>query len=451
VAENGAPSPAELLRAALEKIVFFEWRVSELQAELNSAQARCAASEAGRVRAEEAVSIADHRARSLRMQVGELEAERARLASLLSRPNRGESEALDAERSCSERLRASLEEAQRDLARAGAERERWMTEMAAQARNSGEAPAALAQFISELRNEIIRLRAYQAESDRLLQGAGIALPRVQEAAPKLPPPIETGAVDEARKLWTQGRLGDQETAPPTLVEVPVSAQPLGAAARALVDQSVRNLSAREAVRRQQAARHLAAMAFPAAAPALATALGAERDAKARAQIAKALAACGREGAADVVAALQAAGEVPLVRMAAAEALSGVPSRARGAVETAAADPSPAVRRRAAALAASLCFDDLLGSLATDADASVRAAAAAAQNDAALPPEPAASDPAREAVQAVQAAIFGLTDKELAEHIGVAESEASEIAVRLVAQGRLARRGKRLIFAQGGAA
>jgi len=35
------PEPAELLRAALEKVVFFEWRVSELSAELAAAQTRC--------------------------------------------------------------------------------------------------------------------------------------------------------------------------------------------------------------------------------------------------------------------------------------------------------------------------------------------------------------------------------------------------------------------------
>jgi antitoxin component HigA of HigAB toxin-antitoxin module len=196
------------------------------------------------------------------------------------------------------------------------------------------------------------------------------------------------------------------------------------------------------------------MAVPATAPALATALGAERDSKARAQIAKALAASGGEAAADVVAALQAPVETPLVRMAAVEALSGLPARARAALENAAADPAPAVRRRAAALCAALGFVDLLASLAADSDGSVRAAAVAASTEAPEPPGPAddaAPDPARDAVQAVQAAIFGLTDAELAEHIGVAESEASEIAVRLVAQGRLARRGKRLVFAQGGAA
>ena len=55
MAENGGtPSPAELLRAALEKIVFFEWRLSELSAELAAAHERCAAAQAAVGRAEDA-------------------------------------------------------------------------------------------------------------------------------------------------------------------------------------------------------------------------------------------------------------------------------------------------------------------------------------------------------------------------------------------------------------
>jgi len=45
---TGAPGAAEFLRAALEKIVFFEWRLAELTAELAAAQSRCAAAEAER-------------------------------------------------------------------------------------------------------------------------------------------------------------------------------------------------------------------------------------------------------------------------------------------------------------------------------------------------------------------------------------------------------------------
>jgi hypothetical protein len=59
---QGTPSPADLLRAALEKIVFFEWRLSELAAELSAAQSRCASAELERGRAEEEARAADQRA-----------------------------------------------------------------------------------------------------------------------------------------------------------------------------------------------------------------------------------------------------------------------------------------------------------------------------------------------------------------------------------------------------
>jgi hypothetical protein len=466
--ENAAsPTPADLLRAALEKIVFFEWRLSELAAELSAAQTRSAASEAARARAEEAAAAAEQRARSARMQTAELESERGRMAALLARPSHGTSDvaALEAERARAAGLQASLDEANRELARAADERERWLSEMVAQARSSGEAPAALAQFISELRNEIIALRAYKSEADRALTAAGQTPPVLEEHAPAPPPVREPDAVAEARKLWAEGRLGTDAVLedvrlpgpPPQAAQTthfarpsaPPAAPRIGAAARALADQCLRNLSARDPSRREQAARHLVALPLPAAAPALANALGIERDSKARAQIAKALLACGGEGAAEIVIGLQGANEPPLVRMAAAEALSAVPSRAREALQVAAADPAPAVRRRAAALAAAEGFTDLLARLENDEDSSVRAATGAAQSEG--PPPAPAKDPADDALHAVQAAIFGLTDAELAEHMGVGEGEALQLAARLVAQGRLTRRGKRLVSAQGGAA
>ncbi|HEY2028794.1 MAG TPA: hypothetical protein VGH20_06260 [Myxococcales bacterium] len=520
MADDGAtPSPAELLRAALEKIVFFEWRLSELSAELAAAHQRCAAAQAAVGRAEEATAAAEQKARAARAQTAELEADRARLAALLSRPSRGEvdSAALEAERERSAQLQASLTAARRDLSRAAEERERWLAEMVDQTRTGGEGPAALAQFISELRGEIIALRAHKVESERLLSQAGIAPPPLEEPAPRLPARREAAPVEEARKLWAEGRLGPDA---PAHADAALTARrpeaigpgaAAGVAARALFEQSVRHLTARDPSRREQAARHLLAAALPAAAPALATALGVERAPRARAQMAKALIACGGEGAAEVVAALQSPAEPALVRMAAAEALSGVSSRATRAVAAAAQDPAAAVRRRAAALAAAGGFEDILALLASDEDASVRAAAKAATTEAAaaatetapaaratpapdaapapgaaptaraapaavtrarpassgrVPTAPAAvenvparlrevraaqeKDAAGEALHAVQAAIFGLTDTELAERIGLGESEATQLATALVAQGRLARRGKRLVFAQGGA-
>jgi hypothetical protein len=64
------------------------------------------------------------------------------------------------------------------------------------------------------------------------------------------------------------------------------------------------------------------------------------------------------------------------------------------------------------------------------------------------PEPPARDVAAEAVLAVQAAIFGLTEDELAGSLGVQQADAADLAARLVAAGRLGRRGMRLVAAQG---
>ena len=465
---QGTPSPAELLRAALEKIVFFEWRLSELAAELSAAQSRCASAELERGRSEEEARAAGQRARSARMQLAELEAERSRLAALLSHPSRGQVDvqALEAERGRGAQLQADLAEARQQLEAGRAERERWLGEMIAQARSGDEAPAALAQFISELRGEIIALRDRQAQSDALLVKAGIAPPtREPSQPPPAPPRRDPEPVEQARQLWAEGRIGGTQDAELAQRAAPVHtthfasppARPLyegsGIAARALADQCLRNLTAAEPSRREQAARHLAAAPLAAAAPVLASALGAEFDAKARAQMARALAACGGEGAAEIVAQLQATHEPPLVRLAAAEALCTLPSRARAALVCAAQDPAPAVRRRAAALAASEGLDDLLAQLSSDPDASVRSACDAARREAPAPVEPLpppARDLTAEVLQAVQAALFGLTEQEIAEHVGVPEDEARLIAGRLLAACRLGRRGKRLVLAEGGA-
>ncbi len=131
----------------------------------------------------------------------------------------------------------------------------------------------------------------------------------------------------------------------------------------------------------------------------------------------------------------------------------IPARARTAVAVAAHDPAPAVRRRAAALAAAEGFDDLLTQLSADGDSSVRAACKAARREAPAPAEPRSStprDPAADVLQAVQAALFGLTEDELAEHMGVPADQVRALAGRLLSAGRLGRRGKRLVLTEGGA-
>ena len=389
------PTPAELLKAALEKIVFFEWRLSELSGELSAAHSRCAATEQERARAEDERRAAEREARAARRHAADLEVEQARLSAIIasSTNSRGvDPQALEAERDRCAKLEEQLDDARRELQHSRAERERWLSEMIEQARSGDEAPAALAQFISELRAEIIALRDHQKRCERMLAQAGIEAPAFHAAPPRQAARREAEPVEQARALWSQGRLAPP-AAPISAISAPISpapvrtepfaipAQPqMGAAARALADQCLRNLASADPARREQAARHLSASPLPAAAPALAQALGSEADAKTRAQLARALAACGGEGAAEIVAQLQSGTEPPLVRMAALDALSAISARARDALENAVADPAPALRRRAAAIAAADGFADLLARLAADPDASVRAAAQTAQRE-----------------------------------------------------------------------
>src|SRR6266851_1939531 len=146
------------------------------------------------------------------------------------------------------------------------------------------------------------------------------------------------------------------------------------------------------------------MPVPAAAPALASALGAETDPRARAQMAVALVACGGPAAADVVAGLQSDPE-PLVRLSALDALCSLADRAADALRVAARDDSPAVRRRAAAIASSLGLEEIRAGFAMDAEGSVRAASTLRELPA-PPPMPAPvveTVPARARSAAVRAA------------------------------------------------
>jgi hypothetical protein len=401
------PSAAELLRAALEKIVFFEWRISELSGELAAAHARCGTAEKARAEAEDEARAATRLTKAARTQCAELEAERARLTALLTRPAHGATDpgALDAERRRAAALEADLEQVRAELARTRAERERWLSEMIAQAKTGEEDPAALAQFISELRGEVIALRDHQKKCEALLAEAGIALPLFD--APKhreSQPPCAAEPVEQARQMWAEGRLSPlaATTTPFALLPDPKESS----AARALADQCLRSLVSADSARREQAARHLVAAPIASAAPAVASALSQEPDPKTRAQLAKALAACGGDGAAEIVAQLQSA-EPALVRLAALEALCAIPSRARAALGNAPRETKAAIRRWAAALAVSLGVEDLAARLAADEDASVRAAVTAARTEAPPPAKPApqaAAPPPARPRDAVRAAL-----------------------------------------------
>ena len=478
---SASPSPAELLRAALEKIVFFEWRLGEIAAELAAAQTRAAHAETERLRAEEQGRNAQVQAQAARLSLAEIEADRARLAALLARPAHAAQAdaagpALEAERARAAQLQAELDDAREQISRQRSERERWLSEMIEQARSGGEAPAALAEFISELRGEVLALREREKLTDALMSERGFTLPPpARTLAPAPQPHRDDNAVEEARALWAQGRLGGTagardraraatalgvaaperplepaRPAPPLPLQPPSSRE--GAAARALAEQCLRGLQSPDAARRAQAAGHLAAVPSKAAAPLVAHALGLETDSKARASLVRALVACGGEGAAELASGMLAGTEAPIVRLAAVEALASLGGeRGRAALEAGARDPAAAVRRRTATLLLSLREGhDLLALLAADGDPTVRAASAPPVIDEVAPvasapaPKPVVRDLAAEALQACRASIFGLSEPELADALRIDAGPAAELASRLIDLGRLSRRGKRLV-------
>jgi len=474
-----APAAPDLLRAALEKVVFFEWRLGEMAAELAAAQSRAASAEMERARVAQQRADAEREAEQVREHARALEAERERLSSLLARPAQAAADhaAAQAERARAAQLAAELAQARDEIQRQRAERDRWLDERLAQALGAADAEGSLASFISELRGEVIALRERQKQCDELLRRAGIVPPELSTPAPPVAAAARPQeAVELGRELWAQGRLGAQEdlasaaravgaprmAAPDSSAASESAAHAGGAAASALAEQCLRGLSARDPARREQAARHLSAMPVPAAAPALASALGIESEPRVRAQLALALVACGGSGAADLVVRLQSDAE-PLVRLSALDALCSLPDRAAAALDAAVRDGSPAVRRRAAAIASTLGIEEILARLTMDSEATVRAATAlrelpapapapvekpraAALRPVETPPPP--RDVAREAVLAVQTAIFGLTEAELSAALSLSETETSSVVAELVGAGRLARRGKRLVAAAG---
>src|SRR4051812_22203117 len=150
----GRTQAAELLRAALEKVVFFEWRVAELAAQLVQAQERTIAATRAAERAAQERSVAEQRARMAESRTASAEAEGARMSGLLAASR--EEPAKDRERIAE--LEAQLLEARAEIVRQREERDRWLSDMVAQARAGGDGPSALAEFIAELRGEVISLR-----------------------------------------------------------------------------------------------------------------------------------------------------------------------------------------------------------------------------------------------------------------------------------------------------
>jgi hypothetical protein len=344
-----AVDPEGILRSALEKIVFFECRVSQLESELAAARttaerARADAAEARRRETELAHALAAERGTrgDAEAQAGDL-AERVRL--------------LEGER---ERLLSGLVERARLDGAPGADGEP----------GPDEGGADLAGFIAELRGEIQALRAWKAAAE----AAGIrGLPgeapvargdRAAESVPRL-----------AERFRAEGRVGISGRDADRLKDLlPTRAD------RVLYERSMDDLAAPDPRVRARAIRSLEALGARAAAPLLAAALGREDDEAVKAAVLGALGRFQEPFAAELCTrALDDAR--PAVRVAALEALAQVAaSEAEPRIAQALSDPSPLVRRRAALLLGFTGGDRAEAALSValgDPDRGVARAAAAA--------------------------------------------------------------------------
>lgn len=317
--------PEALLKSALEKIVYFEARASQLTNDAGASR-----DELDRTKNE--LASASQREIELRRVIAELEvrvtrahAEREEMARLV-----------DALR----RERAELIGKMLDASRIhGVDQE-------------GIDGLDLSRFISQLRQEILPQR---------------------DGAPAVS--VATTVTEVAAELKTQGRLQVTENDLATLTgarDFP------GRSEETLFGFSVRELSALDASARVRAAERLEALRHPAAAPALATALHSETEAPVQVALLSALSSLAKVEAVPVVKPLLSS-PAPEVRVAALKALLKVDATAAGPhLAAAMKDPDKAVRRRASLLALGLAGDEALelGRQAiVDADADVRALAA----------------------------------------------------------------------------
>jgi hypothetical protein len=338
--------PEEFLRGALEKIVFFECRVSQLDAELTAART---------VAAREKEAAAAARAREVELETLLVQA-RSALAAMKSRS-------------------AELEERVQLLE---AERERFLSGLVERAQvagapcgNGGQAPgeqADLAGFIAELRGDIERLKVWKAAAEK----AGITIDG--GAAPEPSGSISLVSTLAAR-FEKAGRLGMTAGDTDRMTE-----QLATRAERSLYKTSMEDLANVDPGRRKRAADCLRALGSPAAAPLIAAALSRESDPMVKAALLSALAAAGEPSTA-VLALREVSDSRPEVRAAALEAAAALAKEsAEPALVGALGDPSALVRRRAVLLLGFLTgapAADALASMLSDRDAGVARTAALA--------------------------------------------------------------------------
>ena len=338
--------PEGLLRSALEKIVFFECRVSQLESELAAAKAsseRARGDAAGVRRREVELEQALAGERGQRSEAGRRAGEAEERVRLL-----------EAER---ERLLGGLVD-------------RARLDGAARADGSEDGQADLAGFIAELRAEIETLRTFKASA--IAAGfAGGAAPGPERKAPG----PAASVAELGGRFELEGRVGVSAGDRARLADL------LGTRAdRALYERSMEDLTASDVGKRLRAVRALEALGSRAAAPLVAAALSRETEAEVKAALLGALARFREPFAADL-AERELSDARPQVRAAALEALAATgETRAMDRLAGALSDESPVVRRRAALLLGFMNGDRAVEALAvalTDQDRGVARAAAAA--------------------------------------------------------------------------
>jgi hypothetical protein len=320
--------PEALLKSALEKILYFEARSSQLTNDADTSR-----SELERFKSD--LAAASQREIELRRVVAELEVRVTRAHS---------------EREEIARLADALRRERADL----------VGKMLEASRIHGLDQSVddfdLGQFIAQLRSEVLVQRG-----DAMLVG---------------PAPTTSGTVTGvAHELKAQGRLSVSANDFATLTgarEFP------GRSEETLFGFSVRELSAPDASARVRAAERLQALRHPAAAPALATALHGETEAAVQVALLAALASLAKVEALPVVMPLLS-NSAPEVRIAALKAMIKLDAPAAAPhLAAATKDPDKAVRRRASLLALGLSGKEALelGTQAIrDTDADVRSLAA----------------------------------------------------------------------------
>ncbi|WPB76162.1 HEAT repeat domain-containing protein [Archangium violaceum] len=325
--------PDALLKSALEKIVYFEARAEQLNHELTSTREEMAHLRRELAQSEEREVALRREVAGLEVRLGRMVSEREELTRL--------NQALRTERS---QLLGKLLEASRIRTSDGRDREE---------EDDDGLGIDLASFISQLRSEALERPAGAAPS-----ASAYPWPSQSEPQPQRPQEVEQPALavvaasavgvspvmQHAQRLFLEGRLA---VSPGQMAELS------GGGDETLFGFSVRELSAPDATSRVRAAERLKALGQPAAAPALATALHAEKDPSVQVALLAAFAEVGKEEGVLVVSPLLAS-SVPEVRIASLKALLSIaPQEAAPHLAQAVKDPDRSVRRRASLLALGL--------------------------------------------------------------------------------------------------